>query len=63
MLPSLYSVARTLELIVCSTFQVSAEEAGKAMVRDLVHNFLIDLCCSRKHGICFYDASLGTSGR
>ncbi|XP_027271372.1 nucleolar pre-ribosomal-associated protein 1 isoform X3 [Cricetulus griseus] len=43
--------------------EVSAEEAGKAMVRDLVHNFLIDLCCSRKHGICFYDASLGTSGR
>lgn len=43
--------------------EASAEEAGKAMVRDLVHNFLIDLCCSRKHGICFYDASLGTSGR
>ncbi|XP_021064784.1 nucleolar pre-ribosomal-associated protein 1 [Mus pahari] len=42
---------------------ISAEEAGKAMVRDLVHNFLIDLCCSRKHGISFYDASLGTSGR
>lgn len=33
------------------------------MVRDLVHNFLMDLCCSRKHGISFYDASLGTSGR
>nr|XP_038944354.1 nucleolar pre-ribosomal-associated protein 1 isoform X1 [Rattus norvegicus] len=43
--------------------EMSAEEAGKAMVRDLVHNFLIDLCCSRKHGISFYDASLGTSGR
>ncbi|XP_051006192.1 nucleolar pre-ribosomal-associated protein 1 [Acomys russatus] len=43
--------------------EVSAEEAGKAMVRDLVHNFLVDLCCSRKHGISFYDASLGTSGR
>uniref|UniRef100_A0A8C6HE44 URB1 ribosome biogenesis 1 homolog (S. cerevisiae) n=1 Tax=Mus spicilegus TaxID=10103 RepID=A0A8C6HE44_MUSSI len=42
---------------------ISAEEAGKAMVRDLVHNFLMDLCCSRKHGISFYDASLGTSGR
>ncbi|XP_075815615.1 nucleolar pre-ribosomal-associated protein 1 isoform X1 [Microtus pennsylvanicus] len=45
------------------SIEVSAEEAGKAMVRDLVHNFLIDLCCSRKHGISFYDASLGTSGR
>ncbi|XP_021484142.1 nucleolar pre-ribosomal-associated protein 1 isoform X1 [Meriones unguiculatus] len=43
--------------------EVSAIEAGKAMVRDLVHNFLLDLCCSRKHGISFYDASLGTSGR
>ncbi|XP_057620444.1 nucleolar pre-ribosomal-associated protein 1 isoform X3 [Chionomys nivalis] len=45
------------------SIEVSAEEAGKTMVRDLVHNFLIDLCCSRKHGISFYDASLGTSGR
>uniref|UniRef100_A0A8C6QHN4 URB1 ribosome biogenesis 1 homolog (S. cerevisiae) n=2 Tax=Nannospalax galili TaxID=1026970 RepID=A0A8C6QHN4_NANGA len=43
--------------------EVSAEEAGKAMVRELVHNFLTDLCCSRKHGISFYDASLGTLGR
>ncbi|XP_042543241.1 nucleolar pre-ribosomal-associated protein 1 [Dipodomys spectabilis] len=40
-----------------------SEEAGKAMVRELVHNFLMDLCCSRKHGISFYDASLGTFGR
>ncbi|KAK2089541.1 nucleolar pre-ribosomal-associated protein 1 [Saguinus oedipus] len=43
--------------------KVSAEEAGKAMVRELVHNFLTDLCCSLKHGINFYDASLGTFGR
>nr|XP_045005355.1 nucleolar pre-ribosomal-associated protein 1 isoform X2 [Jaculus jaculus] len=43
--------------------EVSAEEAGKTMVRELVHNFLMDLCCSRKHGINFYDASLGTFGR
>ncbi|KAM5281325.1 nucleolar pre-ribosomal-associated protein 1 [Ctenodactylus gundi] len=41
----------------------SAEEAGRAMVRELVHNFLTDLCCSLKHGINFYDASLGTFGR
>lgn len=33
------------------------------MVRELVHGFLLDLCCSLKHGINFYDASLGTSGR
>ncbi|PNI55340.1 URB1 isoform 2 [Pan troglodytes] len=43
--------------------KVSAEEAGKTMVRELVHNFLMDLCCSLKHGINFYDASLGTFGR
>uniref|UniRef100_A0A8C6N9L5 Uncharacterized protein n=1 Tax=Melopsittacus undulatus TaxID=13146 RepID=A0A8C6N9L5_MELUD len=39
------------------------EEAGKMMVRELVHNFLMDLCCSLKHGITFYDPSLGTSGK
>ncbi|XP_061483804.1 nucleolar pre-ribosomal-associated protein 1 isoform X3 [Rhineura floridana] len=38
-------------------------EAGKNLVRKLVHNFLLDLCCSLKHGINFYDPSLGTSGR
>lgn len=43
--------------------EVSAGEAGKAMVRELVHGFLLELCCSLKHGINFYDASLGTFGR
>lgn len=43
--------------------EMSAEEAGKAMVRELVHSFLLDLCCSLRHGINFYDASLGTFGR
>ncbi|XP_066475924.1 nucleolar pre-ribosomal-associated protein 1 [Tiliqua scincoides] len=42
---------------------VDPEEAGKVIVRELVHNFLMDLCCSLKHGINFYDPSLGTSGR
>ncbi|XP_072254270.1 nucleolar pre-ribosomal-associated protein 1 isoform X2 [Pyxicephalus adspersus] len=37
--------------------------AGKLMIRDLVHNFLMDLCCSLKHGINFYDPSLGTAAR
>uniref|UniRef100_A0A673W779 URB1 ribosome biogenesis homolog n=1 Tax=Salmo trutta TaxID=8032 RepID=A0A673W779_SALTR len=41
----------------------NAEEAGKMVVRKLVHNFLLDLCCSRKHGISFYDPSFGTAGR
>ncbi|XP_002929391.2 nucleolar pre-ribosomal-associated protein 1 isoform X1 [Ailuropoda melanoleuca] len=43
--------------------KASAEDAGKTMVRELVHTFLMDLCCSLKHGINFYDASLGTVGR
>ncbi|XP_053513946.1 nucleolar pre-ribosomal-associated protein 1 isoform X2 [Artibeus jamaicensis] len=43
--------------------EASAGDAGKAVVRELVHGFLLDLCCSLKHGINFYDASLGTSGR
>nr|XP_058152142.1 nucleolar pre-ribosomal-associated protein 1 isoform X2 [Dasypus novemcinctus] len=43
--------------------KASAEDAGKTVVRELVHKFLLDLCCSLKHGINFYDASLGTFGR
>ncbi|XP_058378996.1 nucleolar pre-ribosomal-associated protein 1 isoform X2 [Diceros bicornis minor] len=43
--------------------KASPEDAGKTMVRELVHSFLMDLCCSLKHGINFYDASLGTFGR
>ncbi|XP_073718907.1 nucleolar pre-ribosomal-associated protein 1 isoform X1 [Misgurnus anguillicaudatus] len=39
------------------------KEEGKRIVRDLVHTFLLDLCCSRKHGISFQDPSLGTVGR
>ncbi|KAG7471205.1 hypothetical protein MATL_G00121940 [Megalops atlanticus] len=41
----------------------NTEEAGKIVVRELAHNFLLDLCCSRKHGISFYDPSFGTAGR
>uniref|UniRef100_UPI00398EA5A0 nucleolar pre-ribosomal-associated protein 1 isoform X1 n=2 Tax=Pristiophorus japonicus TaxID=55135 RepID=UPI00398EA5A0 len=37
--------------------------AGRDLVRELVHSFLIDLCCSLKHGINFYDSSLGTTRR
>uniref|UniRef100_A0A3B4ZN57 URB1 ribosome biogenesis homolog n=1 Tax=Stegastes partitus TaxID=144197 RepID=A0A3B4ZN57_9TELE len=39
------------------------ELAGISVVRELVHSFLLDLCCSRKHGISFHDASFGTVGR
>uniref|UniRef100_A0A8C5PK70 URB1 ribosome biosis homolog n=1 Tax=Leptobrachium leishanense TaxID=445787 RepID=A0A8C5PK70_9ANUR len=40
-----------------------SQEAGKIMVRELAHGFLVKLCCSLKHGINFYDPSLGTAGR
>ncbi|XP_043449674.1 nucleolar pre-ribosomal-associated protein 1 [Prionailurus bengalensis] len=43
--------------------KTSSEDAGKILVRELVHTFLMDLCCSLKHGINFYDASFGTVGR
>ncbi|XP_069616946.1 nucleolar pre-ribosomal-associated protein 1 isoform X2 [Ranitomeya imitator] len=39
------------------------KEAGKQIIRELVHNLLMDLCCSMKHGINFYDPSLGTAAR
>ncbi|XP_028348869.1 nucleolar pre-ribosomal-associated protein 1 [Physeter macrocephalus] len=59
---SLYSWKGIVDVSLESV-ETSAEDAGKTMVRELVHNFLMDLCCSLKHGINFYDASLGTSGR
>ncbi|XP_044210403.1 nucleolar pre-ribosomal-associated protein 1 isoform X1 [Thunnus albacares] len=40
-----------------------SEHAGIPVVRELVHSFLLDLCCSRKHGISFHDVSFGTAGR
>ncbi|XP_032401575.1 nucleolar pre-ribosomal-associated protein 1 isoform X2 [Xiphophorus hellerii] len=45
------------------TMAENSDAAGISVVRDLVHRFLIDLCCSRKHGISFHDTSFGTSGR
>ncbi|XP_041850678.1 nucleolar pre-ribosomal-associated protein 1 [Melanotaenia boesemani] len=40
-----------------------SDSAGLSVVRELVHSFLLDLCCSRKHGISFHDASFGTASR
>ncbi|XP_067675055.1 nucleolar pre-ribosomal-associated protein 1-like [Haliotis asinina] len=40
---------------------VNPEE--REAVRQVVHTFLTDLCCSFKTGINFYDSSLGTSGK
>nr|XP_019585736.1 PREDICTED: nucleolar pre-ribosomal-associated protein 1 [Rhinolophus sinicus] len=59
---SLYSWNGIVDVNLENT-EASAEDAGKTMVRELVHHFLMDLCCSLKHGINFYDASLGTFGR
>ncbi|XP_029373047.1 nucleolar pre-ribosomal-associated protein 1 [Echeneis naucrates] len=41
----------------------NSEHAGLSVIRELVQNFLLELCCSRKHGINFYDASFGTLAR
>ncbi|XP_029027923.2 nucleolar pre-ribosomal-associated protein 1 [Betta splendens] len=41
----------------------NSEQAGRSVVRELVHSFFLDLCCSRKHGISFHDPSFGTVGR
>ncbi|XP_069046292.1 nucleolar pre-ribosomal-associated protein 1 [Lepisosteus oculatus] len=46
-----------------SKMAVDPGEAGRMVVRELTHNFLLDLCCSLNHGINFYDQSLGTAGR
>uniref|UniRef100_A0A3B4FUG2 URB1 ribosome biogenesis homolog n=1 Tax=Pundamilia nyererei TaxID=303518 RepID=A0A3B4FUG2_9CICH len=37
--------------------------SGMTVIRELAHSFLLDLCCSRKHGISFHDVSFGTAGR
>ncbi|XP_070568694.1 nucleolar pre-ribosomal-associated protein 1-like [Ptychodera flava] len=39
------------------------QSAGQNIIRQLVHDFLLTLTCSFKHGINFYDRSIGTSGR
>ncbi|XP_051934296.1 nucleolar pre-ribosomal-associated protein 1 [Hippocampus zosterae] len=40
-----------------------SENAGLSVVREMAHNFLLELCCSRKYGISFHDSSFGTAGR
>uniref|UniRef100_A0A673WIU3 URB1 ribosome biogenesis homolog n=1 Tax=Salmo trutta TaxID=8032 RepID=A0A673WIU3_SALTR len=63
LLAQIASLYRWNGIVDASTDDKNAEEAGKMVVRKLVHNFLLDLCCSRKHGISFYDPSFGTAGR
>ncbi|XP_077578475.1 nucleolar pre-ribosomal-associated protein 1 [Stigmatopora nigra] len=42
---------------------VAEKDWSLTAVREMAHAFLMDVCCSRKHGISFHDASLGTAGR
>ncbi|ESO98572.1 hypothetical protein LOTGIDRAFT_174169, partial [Lottia gigantea] len=43
--------------------QDTASEEDKLTVIDLVHHFLSTLCCSFKHGIAFFDKTVGTGKR
>ncbi|XP_030633813.1 nucleolar pre-ribosomal-associated protein 1 [Chanos chanos] len=60
---SLYRWNGAADIRTDETKAENPEEAGKSIVRELVHGFLLDLCCSRKHGISFHDPSFGTAGR
>ncbi|KAF4103830.1 nucleolar pre-ribosomal-associated protein 1 [Onychostoma macrolepis] len=60
---SLYKWNGIVDVSVAEKEKRKDEGEGKRIVRELVHNFLLDLCCSRKHGISFHDPSLGTAGR
>ncbi|XP_046573236.1 nucleolar pre-ribosomal-associated protein 1-like [Haliotis rubra] len=46
-----------------SVLQTPVNPEEREVVRQAVHAFLTDLCCSFKTGINFYDSSLGTSGK
>ncbi|XP_066284950.1 nucleolar pre-ribosomal-associated protein 1-like isoform X1 [Branchiostoma lanceolatum] len=39
------------------------KKEGRLLVRQLVHDFLLELCCDFRNGINFHDKTLGTSGR
>ncbi|XP_072018775.1 nucleolar pre-ribosomal-associated protein 1-like [Amphiura filiformis] len=42
---------------------MEAADDGKAVVRQLVHGFLLEVTCNLKHGINFHDKTMGTSGK
>ncbi|XP_072316400.1 nucleolar pre-ribosomal-associated protein 1 [Eucyclogobius newberryi] len=65
-LANLASLYKWNGIVDAATEEESMEESpqsGASVVRAQVHSFLVDLCCSRKHGISFHDASFGTAGR
>uniref|UniRef100_A0A8C4SW97 URB1 N-terminal domain-containing protein n=1 Tax=Erpetoichthys calabaricus TaxID=27687 RepID=A0A8C4SW97_ERPCA len=43
--------------------EIKVKEVARTLVRELTHSFLLDICCSLKHGISFYDPSFGITGR
>ncbi|XP_078265733.1 nucleolar pre-ribosomal-associated protein 1 [Rhinoraja longicauda] len=60
---TLYRWSGSVDVIVNTKEDQDSSAAGRDLVRELVHSFLIDLCCSLKYGINFYDSSLGTVKR
>ncbi|XP_055863710.1 nucleolar pre-ribosomal-associated protein 1-like isoform X2 [Biomphalaria glabrata] len=42
---------------------IEADEGDKQVVASVAFNFLTELCCSHKHGINFYDKTVGTGNR
>ncbi|XP_056613383.1 nucleolar pre-ribosomal-associated protein 1 [Triplophysa dalaica] len=60
---SLYKWNGIVDVVTDDEEEQKDREGGQGIVRELVHKFLLDLCCSRKYGISFYDPSLGTMGR
>uniref|UniRef100_A0A672GJ27 URB1 ribosome biogenesis homolog n=1 Tax=Salarias fasciatus TaxID=181472 RepID=A0A672GJ27_SALFA len=60
---SLYKWNGIVDVSTGDRVEGDSQLSGISVVRDLTHNFLLELCCSRKHGISFHDASFGTAGR
>ncbi|XP_047018439.2 nucleolar pre-ribosomal-associated protein 1 isoform X7 [Ictalurus punctatus] len=63
LIASLYKWNGTVDISTDHSVTMNEQEGGRLVVRESVHSFLLDLCCSRKHGISFHDPSLGTAGR
>uniref|UniRef100_A0A8C4IF92 Nucleolar pre-ribosomal-associated protein 1 n=1 Tax=Dicentrarchus labrax TaxID=13489 RepID=A0A8C4IF92_DICLA len=63
MLANIASLYKWNGIVDATTDDNRVKHAGISVIRELVHSFLLDLCCSRKHGISFHDASFGTAGR
>ncbi|KAM9439632.1 nucleolar pre-ribosomal-associated protein 1 [Clarias gariepinus] len=60
---SLYKWNGPVDIATDHIVAMTEQERGRHFVRESVHSFLLDVCCSHKHGISFHDLSLGTAGR